>query len=283
MKTFRHILFPVDFSERSAAAQPLVMAWARRFNAKVTLLHTVQIPISAYGGPDVFPVIVDVPAMEASAMKRLERCDIPEAERIVKTGDPAYEIVQYAETNDVDLIMMPTHGYGTFRSLLLGSVAAKVLHDAHCPVWTCAHTEDLAAMGKTEVRSILCAIEIRPESVDLIRAASELAGACQAKIRLVHAVPVDETRPEKYLEGDFAAALIEMAREEIASLQQQAGTSLEVSVESGSVSRVVHEAAAGCDADLVVTGRGKLHKTFGRLRSNGYAIIRDSPCPVLSI
>jgi nucleotide-binding universal stress UspA family protein len=283
MQTFRHILFPVDFSDRSEAARPLVAAWAKRFQAKVTLLHAVQIPISAYGGPDVFPVIVDVPAMEASAMKRLERCDIPGAEKIVKTGDPAYEIVQYAEKNGVDLIMMPTHGYGTFRSLLLGSVAAKVLHDAHCPVWTCAHSEDAAAMGRTEIRSILCAIEVRPESVDLIRAANELAGACQAKISLVHAVPVDETRPEKYLEADFAAALIKMARQEIGGLQQQAGTNLEVSVEGGAVSRVVLEAAAESDADLVVTGRGKLHKTFGRLRSNGYAIIRDSPCPVLSI
>src|SRR5260370_18435141 len=114
MQTIRHILFPVDFSDRSMAAQPLVAAWGRRFKAKVTLLHTVQIPISAYGGPDVFPVIVDVPAMEAAAMKRLERCDIPGAEKVVKTGDPSYEIVQYAETNPVDLIMFPTHGSGTF-------------------------------------------------------------------------------------------------------------------------------------------------------------------------
>jgi nucleotide-binding universal stress UspA family protein len=283
MQTFRHILFPVDFSDRSAAAQPLVTAWARRFNAKVTLLHTLQIPISAYGGPDVFPVIVDVPAMEAGAMKRLERCDIPGAEKIVKTGDPAYEIVHYAESNAVDLIMMPTHGYGTFRSLLLGSVAAKVLHDAHCPVWTCAHTEDLAGVGSTEIREILCALEVGAESAGLIRDANELAGALEAKLRLVHAVPVDETWPEKYLEGDYAATLIKIGREEVANLQKQAGTNLDACVEGGAAARVVRDAAEKFGADLLVIGRGKLHKTFGRLRSNGYAIIRDSPCPVLSI
>jgi nucleotide-binding universal stress UspA family protein len=283
MQTFRHILFPVDFSDRSAAAQPLVTAWARRFNAKVTLLHTLQIPISAYGGPDVFPVIVDVPAMEASSMKRLERCDVPGAERIVKTGDPAYEIVKYAEKNAVDLIMMPTHGYGTFRSLLLGSVAAKVLHDAHCPVWTCAHTEDLAGVGKAEIRGVLCAVEVGEESIGLVRDANELAGAFEAKLRLVHAVAVDETWPEKYLEGDYAATLIKIGREEVASLQKQAGINLDAAVEGGAVSRVVRDAAKKFGADLLVIGRGKLHKTFGRLRSNGYAIIRDSPCPVLSI
>jgi hypothetical protein len=99
----------------------------------------------------------------------------------------------------------------------------------------------------------------------------------------VHAVVVDETRPEKYLEADLTAALMKMSRGEIADIQQHAGTSLEVSVEAGAVSRVVGDAAKEFDADLLVSGRGKMHATFGRLRSNGYAIIRDSPCPVLSI
>jgi nucleotide-binding universal stress UspA family protein len=284
MKTFSHILFPVDFSERCEAARPVVASWARRFNAKVTLLHTLQIPITSYGGADGYPVIVDVPAMEANFRERLERfeIDITGETRIVTVGDPAFEIVQYAGKNDVDLIMMATHGYGKFRSLLLGSVAAKVLHDAHCPVWTGAHIEQLPAEARTEIHSILCAIELGPGAVELIRSANELAQACQAKLRLVHAVPSDETRPEKYLEGDFKAALIKTSRAEIADLQQHAGTDLEVFIDGGEVSHVVRDAAREYGADLVVTGWGKLHETFGRLRSTTYAIIRDSPCPVLS-
>jgi len=281
MQTFSHILFPVDFSARSAAALPIVTSWAQRFHARVTLVHTVQIPITAYGGPDAYPVIIDTEAIEAGARRRLEQIAFPGAERLVKVGDPAFEIVEFAEKNGVDLIMMPTHGYGAFRSLLLGSVAAKVLHDAHCAVWTSAHAEDFA--GQTEIRSILCAIEIGPGAVELVRAANELAQSCQAKLRLVHAVVVDETRPEKYLEADLTAALVKMSRQEIADIQQHAGTSLEISVEAGAVSRVVRDRVKEFDADLVVSGRGKLHATFGRLRSNGYAIIRDSPCPVLSI
>ncbi len=54
-------------------------------------------------------------------------------------GDPAQVITAFAHTQGVDLIMMPTHGYGPFRRLLLGSVTAKVLHDAECPVWTAVH------------------------------------------------------------------------------------------------------------------------------------------------
>jgi nucleotide-binding universal stress UspA family protein len=281
MQTFSHILFPIDFSKRSAAALPIVISWAQRFRARVTLLHTVQIPLTAYGGPDPYPVIIDTQALEAAARKRLDQVEFPGAERLVQIGDPAFEIVDYARNNGVDLIMMPTHGYGAFRSLLLGSVAAKVLHDARCAVWTSVHTEDFA--GRTAIGSILCALETGPGAVELVRAASELAQSCQAKLRLAHAVVVDEVRPEKYLEADLTAALVKMSREEIADIQQHAGTSLEVSVEAGAVSRVVRDAVKEFDADLVVSGRGKLHATFGRLRSNGYAIIRDSPCPVLSV
>ena len=282
MNSFRHVLFPVDFSARCEAARPMVASWARRFNAKVTLLHTVHVPISSYGGADGYPIIVDIPKIEEGARTRLEHVDMPNASRVVTVGDPAYEIIQYAGKNNVDLIMMPTHGYGTFRSLLLGSTAAKVLHDAHCPVWTSAHIEQPPAESRTEIHNVLCAIELGAEAAELIRSARELAEAWQAKLHLVHAVPTDETRPEKYLEGDFRSALIRAAREEISRVQQDAGTDLDVTIEGGRASHVVRDAALASAADLVLTGRGKLHETFGRLRTNTYAIIRDSPCPVLS-
>jgi len=284
MKAFRHILFPVDLSPRCDAARPVVSSWARRFDAKVTLLHTVQIPISSYGGPDGYPIIVDIPGIEAAAKARLERfeIDVPRVTRFSSVGDPAWEITHYAADNDVDLIMMPTHGYGTFRSLLLGSTAAKVLHDAQCPVWTSAHSEEIPSAARTEIHNILCAIELVPETVGLIRSAHQLAEAFEAKLHLVHAVPVDEVRPEKYLEGDLQKALIKEAKEEITNFQRDAGTNAEVILDGGQASHVVRDAALKCGADLVVTGSGKLHRTFGRLRSNTYAIIRDSPCPVLS-
>jgi nucleotide-binding universal stress UspA family protein len=81
-------------------------------------------------------------------------------------GDPAFEIVDYAGKNGVDLIMMPTHGYGKFRSMLLGSVAGKVLHDAECAVWTDTHSETPSA--HREIGNVLCAIEVGTESSGLM-------------------------------------------------------------------------------------------------------------------
>jgi len=77
--------------------------------------------------------------------------------------------------------------------------------------------------------------------------------------------------------------VFDLLTKEIARLQQQAGAKAEVRLEGGEVAQVVRQAALDASADLVVIGRGVLREAFGRLRSNSYAIIRESPCPVLSV
>ena len=191
-------------------------------------------------------------------------------------------VTSFAEKHGVGLVMMPTHGYGPFRGLLLGSVAAKVLHDAKCPVWTAAHTEQPELPGRPDIKNILCAVDLQPESVGLICCAAGLAREFNADLRLVHAVPL-AAPAEKYRDTDFVGWLFHKSRLEIAKYQEQAGTNVELCVMGGSVSTLVRDAALQYKADLVVVGRGRLHEPFGRLRTGAYAIIRDSPCPVLSL
>src|SRR5580698_5444542 len=161
MPGFRHILCPVDFSERSKAIRPYVKTYVERFNAKLTLLNAVEIPPpEMYGVDQSFPVMFDFPSLEPVLQQRLkDYSDSPAVTRVVQLGDPAVAIVDYARDNGVDLIMMPTHGYGRFRSLLLGSVVSKVLHDVDCPVWTAPHIEDPELMHHLECRSILAAVD----------------------------------------------------------------------------------------------------------------------------
>ncbi len=289
MPDFHHILFPVDFSERCRALRPFVKSIGERFGAKLTLMHVIQLPPASYGDLEGgFPIMIDVPAMLQDGQKQLDSFFESPApslsvQKVVEQGDPAACITSYAEQHGIDLILMPTHGYGKFRSLLLGSVTAKVLHDAKCAVWTTAHTENPKLASRPDFRSILCAVDLAPESAGLMRYAANLAQEFKAKLRLVHAVSITEARPEKYMDTEFNQALFEMDREEIAKLQRQAGTELELCLAAGSVSTVVRNAAVYNNADLVVIGRGKLKDAFGRLRTNAYAVIRDSPCPVLSV
>ena len=72
MTAFRHILFPVDFSDRSKALCPYVKAWADQFHAQLTLLNVVGVPLDTYGGVDrSFPVMFDFPALEPVVKERL--------------------------------------------------------------------------------------------------------------------------------------------------------------------------------------------------------------------
>lgn len=65
MPTFSHILFPVDFSERCLAVRPFVKATARQFDAKVTLMHVIQIPVAWFGGTETaYPVAFDMSTMQ---------------------------------------------------------------------------------------------------------------------------------------------------------------------------------------------------------------------------
>lgn len=283
MSDFSRILFPVDFSPRCHAARPLVAEMARKLGAKVTLLYAIQLPQNLYALERAYPVTLDTERMAADACGELRRFDSGGAcEVAAEVGDVASVIVCYAKEKNFDLIMMPTHGYGKFRGLLLGSITAKVLHDAACPVWTAAHTEDGYMASHADCKSILCALDLEKDSLDLLRKSVAFAGRFNARLRIVHAVPEMIPGAEINAYGNTRELLLASANEEIERLQKEAGTNLDVCIGAMPVARWLREVAVHHTADLVIAGRGKLHMNFGRLRTNAYSIIRESPCPVLS-
>lgn len=283
---FQHILFPVDLSERSAAAAPHVRAMADRFGATITLLHVMEPPV-VYGEYGYIPpfVLTDLNQEAKARLASFELGLFPEGavERAVESGDPATVIEERAKEREIDLVMLPTHGYGRFRRLLIGSVTAKLLHDLSIPIWTGVHMEEPEYAKHVACKRIMCAIDLCPESVKLIQSAAGLAAKCGAVVSLVHAVSATEARPAKYFDMELQSYLKDVARQEIAGLQSEAGTNFEVCLEEGGVSAIVRSAAIHHSADLVVIGRGEIGHFLGRLRNHSYAIVRDSPCPVLSV
>jgi nucleotide-binding universal stress UspA family protein len=292
---FANILFPVDFSARCRTVAPFVSEVARRDGATLTLATFIDAPLMWYGTAEA-PCIpeLDIPGMIQETEHRLgcfaaDFFPDMQTKTAVEARDPGAGIVEFASASAIDLIMMPTHGHGRFRTALLGSVTAKVLHDAECAVWTAAHPETAAYSAwpgapHTKWRSVVCAIDTTPDALRLIRYAGEIASAYGAWVHLVHAVPPPvETRPGKYLNREFEACLKDSARQAIDGMQQEAGTDFRVCIEAGNVSSVVAAAAQSHEADLALIGRGVLPQFAGRLRTQVYAIIRDVPCPVLSI
>jgi universal stress protein A len=131
------ILFPTDFSHTGDAALALATSLARDSGAKLLIVHVEESPM-AYGGGEMYYGTVEPTLGE---MKRMLREVVPADSSVAYehrliTGDPAPAIAKMAESEEVDLIVMGTHGRNGMVRMLMGSVAEAVVRRAPCPVLT---------------------------------------------------------------------------------------------------------------------------------------------------
>jgi nucleotide-binding universal stress UspA family protein len=143
MMTIHRMLVPFDFSEPSSRALNYAKVMAERFDATVEILYVVRNPYltDATGLPVPLPprVLDNLIADAQSGLDKLLSSSDRErfkARTIVKVGDARSEIVAYAQAEQVDLIVMGTHGRGGMAHLMLGSVAERIVRSAPCPVLT---------------------------------------------------------------------------------------------------------------------------------------------------
>ncbi len=286
MPSIRHILFPFDFSDAGTRAAPFVRALADRLHAKITLLSVVP-PFWTEPSAGMGALIGEEPENLRLQLKaRLDDSLTGElagsqVERVTLTGDPASRTTSFASENGVDLIMLPTHGCGLFRSLLIGSVTAKVLHDAKCPVWTAAHAEKQHA--RELPKKILCALDGTPESRGELIWAAEFCRQIDAALTLVHVVQPASDWLALESERDLQENLRRAAHARIEEIQKSTEFEAPLRVAVGEIAATIAEEARQEDADLILLGRGSLQSTMARLRTHAFGIIQGSPCPVMSV
>ena len=139
MIALKRILVPHDFSDTSSEAVRYAIALARNFSARLYFLHVGHDAVAEF--ETEFPIGLD-DALDDGVRERLLRIVTPlekadlNPEFAVRPGTPAAEIVRYAEDEDIDLIVMGTHGRGFVGHMVLGSVAERVVRTAPCPVLT---------------------------------------------------------------------------------------------------------------------------------------------------
>ena len=290
MPSLARMLMPVDFSGRCRGGARYLQALAGRLGPEITLLHVLPPPHYEFSALEVGATVLSelYAARAAQARKDLDSLLTGElaglnVKRILAEGDPARKIIEFAHGEGIDLILMPTHGYGPFRRLLLGSVTAKVLHDADCPVMTCIHLEEAPPVEPVSFHRLLVAMDLGPQSQRTLEWAAWVASATGASLALIHVTPSLEGRSGEYFDPQWRENLARQATEEIDKLSRGVGAAPEVLIENGDAPGVICSAAQKLGADLLVIGRGSAAGVFGRLRTNAYAIIRQSPCPVVSV
>jgi nucleotide-binding universal stress UspA family protein len=140
----KRILFPTDFSECSQTALACASALASEWKAQLFIVHVDDLPFayieglgSGYAGHGYVPEPENARDEVRDQLGRV----LPTAanvicERRYLRGNPAHEILKFAERENVDLIVMGTHGHTAALRLLMGSVAESVMRRASCPVLT---------------------------------------------------------------------------------------------------------------------------------------------------
>jgi len=287
------ILFPVDFSASCSAMSAFVKRAAAMFGSEVTLLHVCD--LSSCNGFELYvrPLQEIEREHRSIAQRKLDsflESEFPPAEcpRILREGEAAAEIAEVARTGEFDLIVMPTHA-GRFRYMLLGSTTAKVLNDAECPVMTTSHAETITPRPLGH-REWICAIGLSADSERVLRYASRAAAQVGAKLSLVHAIPGpaaslqrgDEEQDEELIDS----AEKRDACRRLNELRKSVGCEAAVRIAVGPVKEALVDAARRSGADALIIGRiGRAHRSGvpGRLRGLTYAVVRDSPIPVLSV
>ncbi len=288
MVNIKRILLPVDIPIASLGVIHQAATLARHFNSEIIMLHVVNVQSHAASHPEDNRELADeglLAVIQEEAQKRQDEALGPALEGLTiqcmtGTGEAARVIVQTAAEQQSDLIMMSSYGFA-FYQFLMGSVTAKVLHEAECPVWTDAHVEEARGQGFA-IRNVLCAVEFGPRADIAVSWAARLAAEFGARLTLANVTAsVEFWGPGgNYVNEKWKAELVSNATEQMAKVQQEMGTKADVVIGSGDVPTVLSQLAKQTKADLLVTG---CYPYGGHLRTNGYGIICAVPIPVLSV
>ncbi|MEO8100495.1 MAG: universal stress protein [Acidobacteriota bacterium] len=284
MLPFRKILFPIDYSDASRAIVPHVRDAVRHFSAELMLVH-------AYGPEGLS--FVDLPLASPDLPKQVREFEQARVRDFAQEHFPGIKPECFAELGEAgtiihsvlqhqgaDLVMLPTHGRGPVRRLMLGSVTTKVLHDVGCAVWTATGTAAAGYVGG--YNSIACAVDESDEASTVVVAAAALAKSYNASLSVVHVLGLPPATVEldyAAIKNDLLRAAEEKLRERLAVLKVTA----KHAVIEGNIANSLHDWAADHKAQLLVVGRGHAQGGLGRVWSSLYSIVRESPCPVLSI
>lgn len=296
----KNVLFATDFSATSEAALPYATAICRHFGS---MLHTAHVLSDASilmmtGGVDYVSLSTIYEDAHTEAKEKLDQISgrlegIPHC-NYVRHGQVWENLAGIVQDEEIDLIVLGTHGRTGLGKLLLGSVAEDILRHAPCPVLTVGpkvsgraklpefqrRGRDLAPLD-LELRQIVFATNFAQNSALVAQEAISLAEEFRARLTLLHVIE-DYTqlgrRPGPIEDG--VRRLHDLIPRN-AALQYAPETLLEF----GSASDLILKAAAERGADMIVLGArasvevGTTHLPW----STAHHVIAQANCPVLTI
>lgn len=153
MINLKKILCPVDFSDCSKIALDYSVSLAKKYEAQILILHVVE---TTFPDPEYIAICEDMEKIHTQLAKQAETKisklketltdENIKTTSIISTGKPFVEIIKCAKKNNVDLIVIGSHGQSGLSHILFGSTADKVIRKSPCGVLTVKHPDHLFEM-----------------------------------------------------------------------------------------------------------------------------------------
>jgi nucleotide-binding universal stress UspA family protein len=298
---FKNILFATDFSGVSEAALPYVTAMSLRYGSMVHVVHVLpEVTFLRPGAPDPALIGSIYEDAHSNAQEKIQRLSLRLREYHHKTyvrhGTVPEVITELIRDQNVDLMILGTHGRTGLGKLVMGSVAEEIFRTALCPVLTVGprvpslatalqarHDQDLPPI-QVNCRRILYATDLKPDAARGCSYAASLAREFRAQLALLHVIEdygdYLHKRP-----GPIEATLRDL--EELVSHEDDLLYRPEFVAEYGPPGEVILRTAAENAADLIVLGArpatAHLMAATHLSGSTVHKVVVGANCPVLTI
>lgn len=295
----KHILCPIDFSEFNESANEFASTIAQTEGADITYMH-VTAPDVPYGSfePE------NLARTKHRKQRELEKVSPTttgiDATHVVEFGSPSKRILEYAKENEIDLIVMSTHGRTGLRRLFMGSVTESVVNKSECPVLAIKSRTPVATMPlhparatlaqatssqqTTEMKQngVICAIEAHDRCQEVVDLAAMFAKQHGVDLDLVHVTYSPD--PAATAWPGYIASPHELSRDHRKFLEVRTnvdGVDLHYHHLSGSPAAKILDFVKRNEPWLLVVGT---HGRLGIARLVGSvatALLRNAICPVM--
>jgi nucleotide-binding universal stress UspA family protein len=282
----KNVLVPTDFSLPAKAALNYGVAVARKFRARLTLVHVL----------DVQPLLTAAAELDSNlelerreeALDKLSALLVPEDEDdldlhvVVKSGDLQSEIIRTIAEQSADIVVLGTHGRGRLGRFIIGSTTEQLLRKLAIPVLTVRSTRPL------DFRRILFATDLSEPSMKAFDFALSLAQGLRSDIVAVHAVDKAMTSSaEDVVATEMRDVAMRQARQKLDMLVTEGkrhGVEIQTVLAEGTAAREILKTSDQSGADLIllaISSKGFLERAL--IGATAEQVVREANVPVLSI
>lgn len=299
MLNIRRILYPTDFSETAKQALNHALFLAEQFEAELHMLHAVILheadpsdPAHRFPEPsDILGHLFEIADTEMAQIVEANKAKTFSLKETKIRGYAAGQVIlEYASENNIDLIVMGTHGRRGPARMFLGSVAEEVVRHADCPVLTLRKSEE-PRRGEAMER-ILVPVDFSEHAQEALSYAREIAALYGCRLQLLHAIE-EPVYPYFYapMGGFSVAKQLEELREKTDEaldrlLEETPGPQVPCDkyVVTGRPAMEIARFATEKDSDMIVIathGLSGLERLL--LGSTAEHVVRLAPCPVFTV